>query len=200
VAVCAVTSHDGRMRRRITVVSARELPCPRREAVAAIWNIENIERTEVKADAVAVSPETPERGTYRVRGRFAGFPWRGQFAYVLHDGGFHSRNAGVPPEEATIEGGFIVTPLAGGCTVIHYEQYVLARWLVPLRHVIRAYLRWSMSRELRDLERLIVEGSPGGAQQQRAADSGAESQHTAPSSGSTVRSSPPGISASARTV
>jgi len=93
-----------------------------------------------------------------------------------------------------------VTPLAGGCTVIHYEQYVLARWLVPLRSAIRAYLRWSMSRELRDLERLIAASRRGAGQQQRAADSGAESQHTALSSGSTVRSSPPGISASARTV
>lgn len=176
------------------MVSARELPCARADAVAAIQTIENIERTEVKADAVVVSPETPTRGTYRVRGRFAGVPWRGQFAYFLHAGGFHSRNAGVPPEEATIEGGFVVTPVAGGCTVIHYEQYVLAPWLRPLRHAIGLYLRWSMARELRDLEHLVA------AQQQRAADSGAESQHTAPPSGETVRSSPPGISASASTV
>ena len=182
------------MTRRITVVSARELPCRREAAVAAIRDIKNIERTEVKADAVVVSPETPERGTYRVRGRFAGFPWRGYFAYVLHDGGFHSRNAGVAPEQATIEGGFVVTPLASGCTVIHYEQYVLAPWLRPLRHAIRLYLRWSMNRELRDLERLIA------GQQQRAADSGAESQHAVSVSGSTVRNSPPGISASASTV
>lgn len=188
-------AHHGGMRRRITVVSARELPCRRQDAIAAIRDIKNIERTEVKADAVVVSPETSERGTYRVRGRFAGVPWRGQFAYFLHAGGFHSRNAGVPPERATIEGGFVVTPLASGCTVIHYEQYVLARWLHPLRHAIRLYLRWSMGRELRDLERLVAAG-----QQQRAADSGAESQQVAPVSGSTVRSSPPGISASATTV
>jgi hypothetical protein len=188
------------MRRRITVVSARELPCRRQDAVAAVRNIKNIERTEVKADTVVVSPETPERGTYRVRGRFGGFSWRGQFTYFLHEGGFHSRNAGVPPEEATVEGGFVVTPLAGGCTVIHYEQYVLSRWLVPFRHAIRAYLRWSMARELRDLERLIPDGGPSGDQQQRAADSGAESQHKASRSGSRVRSSPEGISASASTV
>ena len=177
------------------MVSARELPCTRADAVAAIQTIQNIERTEVKADEVVVSPETPTRGTYRVRGRFAGLPWRGQFAYFLHPGGFHSRNAGVPPEEATIEGGFVVTPLASGCTVIHYEQYVLAAWLQPLRHAIRWYLRWSMARELRDLERLVARG-----QQQRAADSGAESQHTEPLSGSTARSSPAGVSASASTV
>jgi hypothetical protein len=187
------------MRGRITVVSARELPCRRQEAVAAIRDIKNIERTEVKADTVTVAPETPERGTYRVRGRFAGVPWRGHFVYDLNDSGFHSRNADVPPEQATIEGGFVVTPLADGCTVIHYEQYVLARWLRPLRGPIRTYLRWSMARELHDLERLISEGSSED-QQQRAADSGAESQHMASLSGSTARNSPPGISASANTV
>ena len=140
---------------------AREMPCPKEDAVAAIWEIKNIERTEVKADAVVVSPDTSSTGTYRVRGRFAGVPWRGEFAYFLNDAGFHSRNADKPPEEATIEGGFVVTPLADGCTVIHYEQYVLAPWLVPLKHVIRMYLRWSMSRELRDLARLIAKGREG---------------------------------------
>jgi hypothetical protein len=184
-------------------VCAREVSCPREDAVAAIWNIKNIERAEVKADAVVVSSDTPTRGTYRVRGRFAGVPWRGQFAYFLHPGGFHSRNAGVAPSDATIEGGFVVTPVADRCTVIHYEQYVLAAWLRPLRHAIRLYLRWTMGRELRDLERLIaanrgVVGAPG--QQQRAADSGAESQPAASPCGSTVRSCPPGISTSARTV
>jgi hypothetical protein len=137
-------------------VCAREMPYPREDAVAAIWEIKNIERTEVKADAVAVSAESSSKGTYRVRGRFAGVPWRGEFAYLLNDAGFHSRNADRPADEATIEGGFVVTPLADGCTVIHYEQYVLAQWLVPLKHLIRLYLRWSMARELRDLERLIA--------------------------------------------
>jgi hypothetical protein len=132
------------------------MPYGRQDAVAAIWEIKNIEVTEVKADTVVVSPETSRSGTYRVRGRFAGVPWRGKFAYALNDAGFHSRNAGMPAEYATIEGGFVVTPLAGGCTVIHYEQYVLPRWLAPLKHVLRLYLRWSMARELRDLERLIA--------------------------------------------
>jgi hypothetical protein len=142
---------------RITTVAAREMHCAREDAVAAIREIKNIERTEVKADAVVVSPTSSSSGTYKVRGRFAGVPWRGEFEYFLNDAGFHSRTAGIPPEKATIEGGFVVTPLAGGCTVIHYEQYVLARWLVPLKHLVRVYLRWSMSRELRDLDRLIAE-------------------------------------------
>jgi hypothetical protein len=110
---------------RITTVSTREMAYPREAALRAIWEIKNIEVTEVKADAVEVDPETPTKGTYRVRGRFAGVPWRGEFAYELNEGGFHSRTAGVPPNQATVEGGFVVTPIAGGCTVIHYEQYVL---------------------------------------------------------------------------
>jgi hypothetical protein len=143
------------MSRRITVVVAREMPYQRDDVLRAVWQIQNIERTEVKADAVWVSPDTSRSGTYKVLGRFAGVPWRGEFAYDLNEGGFHSRDANVPHSEARIEGGFVVTPVAEGCTVIHYEQYVLARYLLPIRFVIRAYLRWSMRRELRDLEALV---------------------------------------------
>ena len=144
------------MSRRVTVVVAREVPYAREQVVRAVREIQNIERTEVKADRVWVRPEGPGRGTYEVRGRFAGVRWRGEFAYDLHDAGFHSRDANVPPSEARIEGGFVVTPLANGCTVIHYEQYVLARCLLPVKFLIRAYLRWSMRRELRDLEALVA--------------------------------------------
>jgi len=140
---------------RITTVSTRELAFSREATLKAIWEIKNIELTEVKADAVNVDPETPANGTYRVRGRFAGVPWHGEFAYELNEGGFHSRTAGVPPGQATVEGGFVVTPIAGGCTVIHYEQYVLPPWLRPIKPVVWMYLRWSMRRELRDLEALV---------------------------------------------
>jgi hypothetical protein len=140
---------------RLTTIRAGDLACRRELALAAIWEIKNIERTEVKADAVDVHPVDARHGTYKVRGRFAGLPWRGEFVYELNEGGFHSRNAGMPPSEATIEGGFIVTPNADGCTVIHYEQYVIPSWLRPLKPLIGAYLRWSMGRELRDLEALV---------------------------------------------
>ncbi|MGH3042893.1 MAG: hypothetical protein ACRDNG_14360 [Gaiellaceae bacterium] len=144
------------MSRRLTVVSAREMALPRRAVLDAIWRIKNIERTEVKADAVDVRPAGPRAGTYKVTGRFAGVPWRNEFAYELNEAGFHSRNANVPPSEATIEGGFIVTPTADGCTVIHYEQYVLSPSVVALKPLVRWYLRWSMRRELRDLEALVA--------------------------------------------
>jgi hypothetical protein len=141
---------------QITAVSTRALPYPKAVTLPAVWNIQNIERTEVKADAVTVTPETATVGSYRVRGHFAGVPWRGEFFYELKPDGFHSRNAPRPRKGSTIEGGFVVHALdAGGCRVIHYEQYRLPWWLVPLALPIKGYLRWSMRRELRDLESLI---------------------------------------------
>lgn len=145
------------MSRRITAVEALELPCPPAAALPAVWDIRNVERCEVKADSVRVHPRTDRDGTYDVRGRFAGVAWKGRFQYELTPTGFHSRDAGVPPERATVEGGFVVTPLgADHCTVIHYEQYVLARWLAPLSPLVKLYLHFTMRRELRDLRRLLI--------------------------------------------
>jgi hypothetical protein len=144
------------MRRRITAVAALELPCPPETVLPAIWDIQSIERTEVKADRVQVHPTGPRTGSYDVSGRFAGVPWTGRFEYELDDRGFHSRTADVPRDEATVEGGFVVTPLgADNSTVIHYEQYVLASWLAPFAALVRWYLRWSMRRELRHLRKII---------------------------------------------
>ena len=145
------------MARRVTAVEALELPCPPAAALPAVWDIKNVERCEVKASAVTVHPRTDQDGSYEVRGRFAGVPWHGRFEYQLNPTGFHSRDAGVPPDQATVEGGFVITPLGGDqCTVIHYEQYVLASWLSPLRLLVKAYLHVSMKRELRDLRRLVA--------------------------------------------
>ena len=146
------------MRRHVTATAAIVLPCPPEHALPAIWDIQNIERCEVKADSVEVHPRDERAGSYDVRGRFAGVPWKGRFEYELDDRGFHSRTADVPRDEATVEGGFFVTPLGEAqSTVIHYEQYVLAPWLSPLSGLVRAYLRWSMHRELRTLRALITE-------------------------------------------
>ncbi len=145
------------MTRCMTAVEALELPCSRSVVLPFIWDIQNIERCEVKADRVLVRPAGTGRGSYDVRGRFAGFPWKGRFEYELDDRGFHSRTADVPRSEAKVEGGFVVTPLGeDGSTVIHYEQYVLVWWLAPFAPLVRTYLRWSMRRELRDLRALIV--------------------------------------------
>jgi hypothetical protein len=146
------------MRRHLTATAAIVLPCPPERALPAIWDIQNIERCEVKADRVDVHPTDARAGSYDVHGRFAGVRWSGRFEYELDDRGFHSRTADVPRDEATVEGGFILTPLGvDHSTVIHYEQYVLAPWLAPLSGLVHAYLRWSMHRELRTLRALITE-------------------------------------------
>jgi hypothetical protein len=153
------------MSRRVTTVEALELPCPPAAVLPAIWDIRNIEHCEVKADAVEVHPRTSTDGTYDVRGRFAHVPWKGRFQYELTPTGFHSRDADVPPEDATVEGGFVVTPLGGDqCTVIHYEQYVLARWIVPFAPLVKRYLHVTMRRELRDLRRLVSSAWVGRAE------------------------------------
>jgi len=143
--------------KRVTVTAAIEVPCAPERALPAVWDIASIERFEVKADKVVVHPLDTRTGAYDVRGHFAGVPWHGRFEYELTDHGFHSRTADVPRAEATVEGGFLVTPLSEAeCTVIHYEQYVLPGWLILLAPPIRAYLRWSMRRELRDLRAAIL--------------------------------------------
>jgi hypothetical protein len=148
------------MRRWVTTVAAIELPQPPESVLPAIWDIGNIERCEVKADRVEVHPHGSRSGTYDVRGRFAGVPWRGRFQYDLDARGFHSRTADVPAGEAKVEGGFVVCPLGeSGSTVLHYEQYVLAWWLRPISLLVRGYLRWSMRRELRVLRSLVADGA-----------------------------------------
>jgi hypothetical protein len=145
------------MPRWLTVVEALEVTCRPTEMLPAIWDIQNVQHVERKADAVAVHPDGNGGGTYDVEGHFAGVPWQGRFDYELHPTGFHSRDADVPRDEATVEGGFVVTPLGTEhCTVIHYEQYVLSPWLVPIAPLVQRYLRRSMRRELRDLRRIVT--------------------------------------------
>jgi len=146
------------MPNQVTVVSRRFIPVPPAQARAAVWEIQNIERTEVKADSVRVTKESPTVGSYTVRGHFAGLPWRGEFFYELNDKGFHSKNAPKPGKGSTISGGFVVEEVSDDeCLVVHYESYRLPWYYRPLRTGIAAYLRHSMRRELRDLERILVD-------------------------------------------
>lgn len=71
--------------------------------------------------------------------------------------GFHSQNAPALDTGPTIEGGFAVAPVGdNACIIVHYEQYVLVWWLVPLRRLLARYLRWSMKKELRTLRDLVL--------------------------------------------
>lgn len=143
----------------VEVTSRRTIPVEQERVLPAVWEIQNIERCEVKADVVEVTKETDTRGSYRVRGRFAGVPWRGQFFYELNPQGFHSTNAPHPRKGTTISGGFVVEPVDDHeCVVTHYEQYRLPIYFRPLRAPIAWYLKWSMRKELRDLEALVQSG------------------------------------------
>ena len=133
------------------------IPCRQEVALAVIQEIKNIEKTEVKAEAVEVYQQTESIGTYQVRGRFAGIPWHNEFAYVLHEQGFHSLEAHPPNSGPRIQGGFVaIRTGAQTCTILHYEQYVLPKWAVPVKPLIEWYLQWSMKKELLDLKTIIL--------------------------------------------
>jgi len=145
----------------VRTLRRRTLSCSAGRAIAAVQDIKAIERTELKADNVKVSPESPTAGTYVANGRFARVPWRSRFAYRLHSTGFHSEKVpGERPRSWNMSGGFIVAPLGEQeCLVVHYEDYGLPRYLAPLRGLIRVYLHRSMEVELGVLAE-IVAGEP----------------------------------------
>lgn len=142
----------------VRALRRRTLPFPAERAIAAVQDIEGIERTEVKADRVEAFPESSSAGTYAVSGHFARVPWRSRFAYRLHSTGFHSAKVpGERPRGWEISGGFIVAPLGEcACLVVHYEDYGLPRYLAPLRGLIRLYLHRSMGVELRVLAEIVA--------------------------------------------
>lgn len=146
------------MMKEIAALRLIEVACRQEDALAVIWEIQNIEKTEVKADAVQVIPQSERTGTYRVHGHFAGIPWHNEFAYVLHEQGFHSLEAHPPDSGTRIQGGFVaISTGEQSCTILHYEQYLLPTWAVPVKPLIEGYLQWSMKKELRDLKTLILE-------------------------------------------
>lgn len=145
------------MLRDLAMTQLIEVPCRQEEALALIWRLEDVLTAEVKVDAITVHPQTDHSGTYALRGRFAGIPWRDEFTYTLHAGGFHSVQANPPPSGARIQGGFVAIATGEGrCTILHYEQYVLPSWVVPLKPIIAAYLDWSMRKEMRDLRAMLL--------------------------------------------
>ena len=141
----------------VRTLRRRALQCPAGRAIAAVQDIQAIERTELKADRVEVFPESANAGTYAVTGHFARIPWRSRFAYRLHATGFHSQKVpGERPRSWDISGGFMVAPLGEeACLVVHYEDYGLPRYLAPLRRLVRLYLHRSMDVELRTLAEIV---------------------------------------------
>ncbi len=149
--------------RSVGVVARITVPCRPDRAVDAVQDIKAIERTELKAERVDVEPGSDGHGVYAVTGRFAGARWRSRFAYRLHPTGFHSHKLeGEQPRSWGISGGFVVAPLGGErCMVVHYEDYELPAYLIPLKPAILAYLRWTMREELLRVHEIIVGSRPG---------------------------------------
>lgn len=146
------------MLREISAIRLIEVACHKEDALAMIWEIKNIEKTEVKADEVQVFKQSETRGTYKVRGHFAGTPWHNEFIYELNEQGFHSFEAHPPAAGPRIKGGFVVISTGEQiCTILHYEQYILPMWGIPFKPLVRVFLQWSMKKELRDLKALVLD-------------------------------------------
>ena len=145
------------MQRPVAIIELCEVDCSQAAALAVIQDIRTIEQTEVKVDSVQVLPQTARTGIYKAHGSFAFVRWRNEFAYTLNEMGFHSVEAHPPPAGIRIHGGFVVVEAGpASCIILHYEQYELPRWAVPIKPVIGAYLRWTMKKEMRDLKALIL--------------------------------------------
>jgi hypothetical protein len=145
------------MRTEVAVTELVEVACPQEDALALIQNIQTIEQTEVKVDRVQVIPHSERTGTYKAGGSFAFVPWRNEFAYTIHETGFHSVEAFPPPSGARIKGGFAVVPTgAMSCLILHYEQYLLSGWAIVMKPLVAWYLHWSMKKELRDIHALLL--------------------------------------------
>jgi hypothetical protein len=147
------------MTNKVIVTDSIPLNLPAEQALAILWDVKNLSLYEPKVDAMQVKPETEERGTYAIMGRFAGLPWRGIFSYVLNPRGFHSELL-EGPSGVKMNGGFVVTPgHAGQCLITHYERYQFTSWLALLAPLIRLYLTWAIKKELRGLAAVISKKS-----------------------------------------
>jgi hypothetical protein len=125
------------------------------QALAVLWDIQNLKLYEPKADSAQVEPETKTNGIYTVQGRFAGMRWRGKFSYEINDRGFHSELV-KGPSGVRVNGGFVVQAEdSHRCQITHYENYQLPYWMSPLVLLFRLYLFFAMKKELRDLAAII---------------------------------------------
>lgn len=143
------------MMKRISCTGKISIDVHAEQALAVLWDIQNLQFYEPKVDSAQVEPETQTNGTYIVQGRFAGMRWRGKFSYEINDRGFHSEML-QGPSGVQVHGGFVVQAEdSHSCQITHYENYQLPYWMSPLALLIRLYMFWAMKKELRDLAALI---------------------------------------------
>jgi len=146
----------------VTCTGKISVGAPAEQALAVLWDIQNLKLYEPKADSAQVEPETKTNGTYIVQGRFAGMRWRGKFSYEINDRGFHSEML-QGPSGVRVNGGFVVQAEdSRRCQITHYENYRFSHWMSPLSLPIRFYLFWAMKKELRDLADVIQEKNKAG--------------------------------------
>jgi hypothetical protein len=147
------------MLNKVTVTDSITLDLPAERALAVLWDVNNLSLYEPKVDAIRVKPQTEGRGTYAVRGRFVGLPWRGVFSYALNPRGFRSELL-KGPSGVRVNGGFVVSSRRPGqCLVTHYERYQFSSWVSVLVPLLRPYLTWAIRKELRGLAAIITEKS-----------------------------------------
>jgi len=147
------------MTNKVIVTDSIPLNLPAEQALAILWDVKNLSLYEPKVDAMQVKPETEEKGTYSIWGRFAGLPWRGIFSYALNPRGFHSELL-EGPSSVKMNGGFVVTSgRADQCLITYYERYQFTSWLALLAPLIRLYLTWAIKKELDGLAVVISKKS-----------------------------------------
>ena len=142
------------------VISARHsiiLPYRKADALAVIQRIESVEKIEGAAGRVTSHREKARYGTHDMRGRFVGIPWRSRYWHERDGDGFRSEQVNAPPLGKRISRGFQVEAIGKhACKVSFSEEYLLPRWLLPLRPAIEGYLNWRVMKELRELSTLIA--------------------------------------------
>jgi hypothetical protein len=147
-----------KMKKDLFVMDRIDVPVNAGTALNFICEIKNIDQYEPKVDQAKVNPETDKKGSYEVKGRFAGIPWSGKFSYEINEEGFYSEILNSPIPGLKVQGGFKVKKVSDkDCRISHFENYQLPGWLFAVRPLLKAYLTQSIKKELEDVKKLILE-------------------------------------------
>ncbi|MGZ3696548.1 MAG: SRPBCC family protein [Bdellovibrionota bacterium] len=137
---------------RLRMSDTRTIALPEQTLLNFLHDIGNIARYEPKVDEATVDPIDRRHGSYQVRGRFAGMPWKGAFSYTLRGDGFHSEVL-APVSGVRVDGGFRVKALEDGtCELHHWENYRLPFVAAPFLPFLRLYLKRALKEELQAIE------------------------------------------------
>jgi hypothetical protein len=122
------------MKKDLFVMDRIDVPVDAGTALNFIREIKNIDLYEPKVDKAEVKNETDTKGSYEVKGRFAGIPWAGKFSFELNEEGFYSEMLNSPVPGLKVQGGFKVKKVSDkDCRISHFENYQLPGWLIAFR-------------------------------------------------------------------